>query len=88
MNRAELETLWNNDQFMTVKQVAEYQHLSSAYLYAATKRRNHPLPCINCGSSKRPHVLVRPSVFEKWICEEMGIDEVDARAGRDLAGVR
>lgn len=53
--------------------------------------RNHPLPHIKSGT-KRPVIKIRPSVFERWLAEEMGIDEavaiVDRRAGRCSEGVR
>ena len=67
--------------------------LSEAEIRAACHRarNSHPLPHIKSGA-KRPVLKIRPSVFESWLSEEMGLHEavgvVDGGARRRSQGVR
>lgn len=60
------------DQYITLNEAAQSVGVSESFLRAACRRikGHHVLPHINCGSSKRPHIKVRPSVVQEWLTEE------------------
>ena len=67
---------------MTVRETARTYGLSEGFVRDACHRgaKAHRLPHVECGA-KRPIIRISGAVFERWLREEMGLEELEGMDG-------